>query len=226
MRILLVEDDASLGPWLREALEKSGYATDLCAEGTEAGALGGIEPYDLALLDLGLPGKPGLDVLREWRREGNRLPVIILTARDSWQEKVEGLKAGADDYIAKPFQIEELLARMDSVLKRSRGLAAGPLQQAGVSLDESTQSLVGPDGEVSELTATEFRLLRYFMLHPGRLLSKSQLADHIYEYDGDKDSNVIEVYVNRLRQKIGRDLIQTRRGQGYVFAPTPGSGDS
>ena len=225
MRVLLVEDDPSLGPSLRAELERSGYATDLCANGIEAQALGDIEPYDLVLLDLGLPGKPGLGVLAGWRERKNRIPVIILTARDSWQEKVEGLKTGADDYIAKPFRLEELLARMESVLKRSSGLAAGPLQQAGVKLDEATQTLVAPDGSRSQLTGTEFRLLRYFMLHPGRVLSKSQLADHIYEYDGDKDSNVIEVYVNRLRQKVGRDLIQTRRGQGYVFGASAGDGE-
>jgi DNA-binding response OmpR family regulator len=224
MRVLLVEDDAALGPALRASLERAGYATDLCADGREAEGLGDVEPYDLVLLDLGLPGRPGLDVLSAWRGRGNRIPVIILTARDGWQEKVEGLKAGADDYLAKPFRIEELLARMESVLKRSRGLAAGPLRQSGVALDETTQSLVGADGSRSALTATEYRLLRYFMLNPGRLLSKAQLADHIYEQDGDKDSNVIEVYVNRLRQKIGAGLIQTRRGQGYVFggAPEPG----
>jgi DNA-binding response OmpR family regulator len=225
MRVLLVEDDASLGPWLQSALQEAGYAADLCASGTDAAALGDIEPYDLVLLDLGLPDRPGLEVLAGWRAKSNAIPVIILTARDSWQEKVEGLKTGADDYVAKPFQLDELLARMESVLKRSRGLAAGPLRQAGIELDEATQSLVDKDGGRIELTGTEYRLLRYFMLHPGRLLSKSQLADHIYEYDGDKDSNVIEVYVNRLRQKVGRGLIQTRRGQGYVFGATTGQGE-
>jgi DNA-binding response OmpR family regulator len=217
MRVLLVEDDAALGASLRLSLERSGYATDLCADGVEAEGLGDVEPYDLVLLDLGLPGKPGLEVLRAWRGRANRTPVIILTARDGWREKVEGLRAGADDYVAKPFRIEELLARMESVLKRSRGLAAGPLRHAGITLDEATQSLLGPDGSRSALTGTEYRLLRCFMLNAGRVLSKAQLADHIYENDGDKDSNVIEVYVNRLRQKIGPDLIQTRRGQGYVF---------
>jgi DNA-binding response OmpR family regulator len=222
MRVLLVEDDAALGPALRLSLERSGYAADLCADGRQAEGLGDVEPYDLVLLDLGLPGKPGLEVLSAWRMRGNRIPVIILTARDGWQQKVEGLRAGADDYVAKPFRIEELLARMESVLKRSRGLAAGPLRNSGLTLDEATQSLIDADGGRSGLTGTEYRLLRYFMLNPGRLLSKAQLADHIYENDGDKDSNVIEVYVNRLRQKIGPRLIQTRRGQGYVFGDSPG----
>jgi DNA-binding response OmpR family regulator len=225
MRVLLVEDDPALGPALKASLDASGYATDLCTGGPDAEARGDIEPYDLVLLDLGLPGKAGLAVLSAWRARSNRIPVIILTARDTWQEKVEGLKAGADDYVAKPFELQELLARMESVLKRSRGIAAGPLRQAGLQLDESTQSLVLADGSRDALTGTEYRLLRYFMLHPGRLLSKSRLADHIYENDADKDSNVIEVYVNRLRQKIGHDRIRTRRGQGYVFGGAPEDGE-
>lgn len=219
MRLLLVEDDAVLGPRLKTSLEQAGYAVDLSADGISAEGLGDIEPYDLVLLDLGLPRRPGLEVLGNWRKRGNRVPVVVLTARGSWQEKVEGLKLGADDYIGKPFQLEELLARIGAVLKRSRGMAAGRLAVAGISLDEDTQTLTTGNGSRSDLTGTEFRLLRYFMLHPGRVLSKAQLTDHVYDHDGDKDSNVIEVYVNRLRQKIGRKLIQTRRGQGYVFDP-------
>jgi len=217
MRLLLVEDDLLLGPQLKLSLEKAGYAVDLSVEGIDAEALGDIEPYDLVLLDLGLPERPGLDVLGNWRRRGNRVPVVVLTARGNWQEKVEGFERGADDYVGKPFRIEELLARIGAVLKRSQGLGAGPLTACGITVDESTQMLIAGNGSRSELTGTEFRLLRYFMLHPGQLLSKTRLAEHVYDYDGDKDSNVIEVYVKRLRQKIGRDLIQTRRGQGYVF---------
>jgi DNA-binding response OmpR family regulator len=217
MRVLLVEDDARLGPQLKAALEAKGYAVDLVGDGAEAEMLGANEPYDLVLLDLGLPGRSGLEVLAHWRNRGNHVPVIVLTARGSWQEKVEGFKAGADDYLGKPFQFEELIARIGAVLQRSRGAAAGPLRVAGVTLDEDARRLVGPDGRSIELTGIEFRLLRCFMLHPGQVLSKTQLSEHIYDYDGDKDSNVIEVYVNRLRQKLGPDLIQTRRGHGYVF---------
>ncbi len=221
MRLLLVEDDATLGPQVRSALQQAGYAVDLSTDGIDAEGLGDIEPYDLIVLDLGLPKRSGLSVLANWRSRGNRVPVVILTARGSWQEKVEGFKAGADDYIGKPFQMEELLARIGAVLKRSQGAPIGPLTVEGISLDEETQSLIDANGNRDELTGTEYRLLRYFMLNPGQVLSKSRLAEHVYDYDGDKDSNVMEVYVNRLRQKIGADLIQTKRGQGYVFGTKP-----
>lgn len=217
MRLLLVEDDPELGPQLKAALQQAGYAVDLATDGLDAEALGDIEPYDLAVLDLGLPRRPGLQVLANWRGRGNRLPVVVLTARGSWQEKVEGFKAGADDYIGKPFQTEELLARIGAVLKRSQGAAVGALSFDGLTLDEDKQLVRLPDGAECVLTGTEFRLLRYFMLHPGQVLSKTRLTEHVYEYDADRDSNVIEVYINRLRQKIGLERIQTRRGQGYVF---------
>ncbi len=217
MRLLLVEDDAVLGPQLKAALEAGGYAVDLSVDGIDGEALGDIEPYDVAVLDLGLPRRPGMQVLANWRSRGNQLPVIVLTARGSWQEKVEGFGAGADDYVGKPFQFEELLARIGAVLKRGQGAGGGPLVIEGITLDERTQVAVGSDGVRNELTGMEFRLLRYLMLHPGEVLSKTRLSEHVYDQNGDKDSNVIEVYVNRLRQKIGHDLIQTRRGQGYVF---------
>ena len=217
MRLLLVEDDPQLGPQLKIALQQAGYAVDLAIDGIDAEALGDIEPYDLAVLDLGLPGRPGLTVLEHWRTRNNRLPVVILTARGSWQEKVEGFKAGADDYIGKPFHTEELLVRIGAVLKRSQGATLGKLQVGGITLDEERQLVIQPDGSESSLTGTEFRLLRYLMLHPGQVLSKSRLTEHVYEYDGDRDSNVVEVYINRLRQKIGLGRIETRRGQGYVF---------
>jgi two-component system, OmpR family, response regulator len=221
MRILLVEDDPALGSQIRSSLQSAGYAVDISVDGIDAEGLGDIEPYDLILLDLGLPKRPGLSVLTNWRSRGNKVPVIILTARGSWQEKVEGFKAGADDYIGKPFQTEELLARIGAVLKRSQGAPVGPLAVEGVVLDEETQSLIDHNGERHELTGTEYRLLRYFMLNPGQVLSKSRLAEHVYDYDSDKDSNVMEVYVNRLRQKIGAEMIQTRRGQGYIFGHRP-----
>lgn len=218
MRLLLVEDDPALGPQLQAAFQQAGYAVDLATDGVEAEAVGMIEPYDLVVLDLGLPRRPGLAVLEHWRANGHKIPVVILTARDSWQEKVEGFKAGADDYVAKPFQFEELLARVSAVLKRSQGGVAGRLQVNSLTLDEERQIVLLPDGRECTLTGTEFRLLRYFMLHPGQVLSKTRLTDHVYAYDADKDSNVIEVYINRLRQKIGLEMIRTRRGQGYVFA--------
>lgn len=217
MRLLLVEDDATLGPQLRSALQRAGYAVDLAVDGIDAEALGDIEPYDLAVLDLGLPGRPGLEVLAHWRSRGNRLPVVVLTARGSWQEKVEGFRAGADDYLSKPFQMEELLVRVSAVLKRSQSQVAGPLTIDGLMLDEATQSVVDAQQQRHILTGTEYRLLRYLMLHPGQVLSKTRLVEHVYDNDSDKDSNVIEVYINRLRHKLGAELIQTRRGQGYVF---------
>lgn len=217
MRLLLAEDDLKLGPQLQAALKLAGYAADLATDGMEAEAQGELEPYDLVILDLGLPKRSGLEVLHHWRGRGLDTPVIILTARGSWQEKVDGFNAGADDYIAKPFQIEELLARINAVLKRSAAKTIGKLRTAQFTLDEQTQTIVMHHGVQHALTGVEFRLLRYLMLHPGHVLSKTTLTEHVYEYDEDKDSNVIEVYINRLRQKIGSELIQTRRGQGYVF---------
>ena len=217
MRILLVEDDVTLGTQLQQAMKKAGYSVDISQDGLDAEALGDIEPYDLIILDLGLPKKNGLAVLNSWRSRGNQVPVIILTARGSWQEKVEGFKAGADDYVGKPFQFDELLARINAVLKRSVGGTSGRLSTKQFTLDEDRQHIQMQDGRTHPLTGTEFKLLRYFMLHPGQVLSKTRLTEHVYEYDEDKDSNIIEVYVNRLSQLIGSDLIKTRRGQGYVF---------
>jgi len=221
MRLLLVEDDSELGPQLQAALQRAGFAADLATDGIEAEALGELEPYDLIVLDLGLPKRSGLEVLGNWRSKHLQTPVIILTARAGWQEKVAGFNAGADDYIGKPFQIEELLARINAVLKRSAANVIGELHTDNFKLDEQTQTIILNNGERHSLTGTEFRLLRYFMLHPGHVLSKTVLTEHVYEYDEDKDSNVIEVYINRLRQKIGSHRIQTRRGQGYVFGVAP-----
>lgn len=216
MRLLLVEDEFALGSGVQQALKAAGYACDWVQDGAEASIQGTLEPYDVAILDLGLPALPGLDVLADWRKKGLAMPVIVLTARSSWQEKVEAFNLGADDYVTKPFHIQELLARIGAVHKRTVGLVSGELASEGLRLDEHTQT-VWQGGTSFTLTGTEFRLLRYFMLHPGRIFSKTELTEHVYAYDADKDSNVIEVYVNRLRQKIGADRIQTRRGQGYVF---------
>ncbi|HPE72249.1 MAG: response regulator transcription factor [Candidatus Competibacter sp.] len=218
MRLLLVEDDALLSGRLRGELQRAGFAVDVADNGVDAGFLGESEPYDMVVLDIGLPGRSGLDVLRDWRAAGNPMPVLILTARDAWHEKVDGFKAGADDYLSKPFHTAELIARLQALLRRGIARPPGPLQAAGLELDENAQTvrMTASDATV-ELTGTEFRLLRYLMLHPGRVLSKSRLVEHVYDFDAERDSNVLEVYINRLRRKLGRDLIATRRGQGYVF---------
>ena len=220
MRLLLVEDDALLSGRLRGELQRAGFAVDVADNGVDAGFLGESEPYDMVVLDIGLPGRSGLDVLRDWRAAGNPMPVLILTARDAWHEKVDGFKAGADDYLSKPFHTAELIARLQALLRRGIARPPGPLQAAGLELDENAQTvrMTASDATV-ELTGTEFRLLRYLMLHPGRVLSKSRLVEHVYDFDAERDSNVLEVYINRLRRKLGRALIATRRGQGYVFGP-------
>lgn len=217
MRLLLVEDQVPLADELLASLKRNGYAVDWLADGRDAEHQGACEPYDLIVLDLGLPGKPGLEVLRAWRAQGLATPVLILTARSSWAERIDGLKAGADDYLTKPFHPEELLLRIQALLRRACGLSNQPLLEAGgLSLDEARQTCRRGDEDI-ELTAGEFRLLRYFMLHAGQLLSKSQLAEHLYDGETERDSNVIEVHVNRLRGKLGRELIETRRGQGYRY---------
>ncbi|HEB96869.1 MAG TPA: response regulator transcription factor [Sedimenticola thiotaurini] len=217
MRLLLVEDDRLLAESLQRRLLQQGYAVDLADNGIDAEYLGDVEPYDLVVLDLGLPGRSGLEVLASWRRRGSRLPVIVLTARDAWHERVEGFKAGADDYLGKPFHVEELLVRIQALIRRSHDRPGGQVVCGDLTLDEERQRVVLADGSQVELTGTEFRLLRYFMLHPGKVLSKTRLIEHVYEGDFDRDSNLIEVYVRRLREKLGKERIQTRRGQGYVF---------
>ncbi|HSW23805.1 MAG TPA: response regulator transcription factor [Burkholderiaceae bacterium] len=220
MRLLLVEDDDLLRSTLKRDLERLGYAVDAASDGEQGEFLGATEAYDVAVLDLGLPKLPGLEVLRRWRAAGHALPVIALTARDQWHERVEGLKAGADDYLGKPFHFEELAARIAALLRRG-GSRSPRLACRGVELDEEIQSVIVDGTRVEPLTALEFRLLRCFMHQRGKVLSKAWLGEHIYEHDADPDSNVIEVYINRLRRKLGKDLIQTRRGQGYVFDGKP-----
>jgi two-component system OmpR family response regulator len=217
MRLLLIEDDLNLVQSLRRDLEQAGFAVDHSRDGVEGEFLGSEQSYDAAVLDLGLPGKPGLEVLKAWRASGNAIPVIVLTARDAWHERVDGLKAGADDYLGKPFHVEELLARIGAVIRRRAGQAGSQIEAPGLRLDEDHQALRLVDGSNVELTGTEFRLMRYFMLNPGKVLSKSRLTEHVYDQDFDRDSNLIEVYVRRLREKIGKERILTQRGQGYVF---------
>jgi two-component system OmpR family response regulator len=217
MRLLIVEDHVQLADELVADLARMGYAVDWLADGRDAVYQGASEPYDLIVLDLGLPGKPGLEVLREWRAGGLTTPVLILTARDHWAERIDGLKAGADDYLTKPFHPEELQLRIQSLLRRAHGLANQPqLEAAGIQLDESRQAVVR-NGEDISLTAAEFSMLRYLMLHSHQIVSKTQLVEHLYDGETERDSNVIEVHVNHLRRKLGKNIIETRRGQGYLF---------
>jgi two-component system, OmpR family, response regulator len=217
VRLLLVENDRALADELQSVLEACGYAVDRADNGEDGLHLGQTEDYDLVILDLGLPGLDGIQVLQSWRWNGNTMPVLILTARDTWREKVVGLKAGADDYLAKPFHPEELLARLGALLRRAHGRAVPEIASKAFTLDEDHQHVTRADGTRAELTGTEFRLLRYFMLNPGKPLSKTRLTEHVYDRDFNLDSNIIEVYIRRLREKLGRDAIETRRGQGYVF---------
>lgn len=215
MRVLLVEDSVPLADELTALLSSQSYAVDWRSDGRDALEQGQIDPYDCIVLDLGLPGIPGLQVLTRWREAGMTTPVLVLTARGSWAERIEGLRAGADDYLSKPFHPEELLLRLQSLLRRSKGLAnTAQLQAGGLVLDETTQSVIQGDQTI-DLTSAEFRLLRYFMLHPGQILSKGHLADHLYDGETERDSNVLEVHVNHLRGKLGKAVIETRRGQGY-----------
>jgi DNA-binding response OmpR family regulator len=217
VRLLLVEDDITLAEHLSEELSRRGFAVDHADNGVDAELMGDLEPYDVVILDLGLPQRPGLEVLKNWRQRENRMPVIILTARDAWHERVDGFKAGADDYLGKPFHTEELMARIQALVRRSHEKTGQMLQSGRLSLDEERQQAILPDGTELPLTGTEFRLLRYFMLHPGKVLSKTRLTEHVYDQDFDRDSNLIEVYVRRLREKLGSKSITTKRGQGYIF---------
>ncbi|MFK5915141.1 MAG: response regulator transcription factor [Woeseiaceae bacterium] len=217
MRLLLVEDDCELIAILKKPLKDAGYVVDVAENGIEGEYLGNENIYDIAVLDLGLPKRNGLEVLNNWREAGNKLPVIVLTARDTWQERVDGFKTGADDYVGKPFHIEELLARITALLHRSIQSPGSSLKSGNLTLDEERQMVMTEDGQTHTLTGTEFRLLRYFLLNTGKILSKSRLTDHLYNLDSDKDSNVIEAYIKRLRKLLGKDCIETRRGQGYIF---------
>lgn len=217
MRVLLVEDDPQLGPDLREELLRSGYAVDLADNGVDGEAMGYEDIYDLVVLDLGLPLRSGLEVLRNWRKRRNNIPVLILTARSAWQERVDGFEAGADDYLGKPFHTEELLVRMTALLRRANQQISSALEVEGLALNEKTQTVTLNGSEEVALTGTEYRLLRYFMHNPSRVLSKLQLVEHLYDDGAENDSNVIEAYIKMLRKKIGKERIQTKRGQGYVF---------
>jgi two-component system OmpR family response regulator len=214
MRLLIVEDEPTLGKQLKSTLEGAGYAVDLATDGEDGHFLGSTENYDAVVLDLGLPEVDGLTVLDRWRKEGKDTPVLVLTARDSWSDKVAGLDAGADDYLAKPFQSEELIARLRALIRRSAGNASSELTAGDVRLD-TRSGKVTLNGEPVKLTAQEYKLLSYLMHHKGKVVSRTELIEHIYDQDFDRDSNTIEVFVGRLRRKMGVDMIETVRGMGY-----------
>ncbi|AWK87710.1 response regulator [Azospirillum thermophilum] len=214
MRILVVEDDPTLSRQLRDTLTAEGYAVDTAPDGEEGGFLGETEPYDAVVLDLGLPKVDGLTVLRSWRRQGIAVPVLILTARDHWHDKVEGIDAGADDYLAKPFRMEELQARLRALIRRAKGHAAAEIACGPILLD-TRSGRVTVDGRVVDLTSFEYRVLAYLMHRKGQVVSRTELTEHVYAQDFDRDSNTIEVFVGRLRRKLGVEAIRTVRGLGY-----------
>lgn len=227
MRALVIEDEATLREGLRAELAKAGFTVDVAADGEE-GLFAGLEyPIDVAVVDLGLPKLPGLDVIRRWRARDRRFPILILTARDRWQDKVEGLDAGADDYVAKPFHFEEVLARLQALLRRSGGWASSTLSCGPITLDTRAQT-VTVEGAPVELTTFEYRILEHLMLKAGEVISKTDLTEQLYEQDFERDSNVIEVFIGRLRRKLDPDdrikPIETLRGRGYRFVLSRNAG--
>jgi two-component system OmpR family response regulator len=214
MRVLIVEDEPTLGNQLKNTLESNGYAVDLATDGEDGHYMGSTENYDAVVLDLGLPEVDGLTVLDRWRKEGKVMPVLVLTARDSWSDKVAGLDAGADDYLAKPFQSQELIARLRALIRRSSGNASSELLSGEVRLD-TRSGRVTLAGDPVKMTAQEYKLLSYLMHHKGKVVSRTELIEHIYDQDFDRDSNTIEVFVTRIRKKLGQDVITTIRGLGY-----------
>ena len=214
MRILVVEDDPALNAQLCEALNEAGYAVDKAFDGEEGHFLGDTEPYDAVVLDIGLPQMDGISVLENWRRDGKSMPVLVLTARDRWSDKVQGIDAGADDYVAKPFHMEEVLARVRALLRRAAGHASNVIEAGPIRLD-ARAGKVTVEGRSLKLTSHEFRLLAYMMHHKDKVISRTELTEHLYDQDFDRDSNTIEVFVGRLRKKLPEDTIQTIRGLGY-----------
>lgn len=214
MRVLVVEDDENLNRQIKDALTEAGYAVDVAFDGEEGHFLGDTEPYDAIVLDIGLPQMDGLSVLEAWRRAGRTTPVLLLTARDRWSDKVQGIDAGADDYVAKPFHMEEVLARLRALVRRAAGHASNEITAGAVRLDVRGGK-VTVDGKAIRLTSHEFRLLSYLMHHKGKVISRTELTEHLYDQDFDRDSNTIEVFVGRLRRKLPEGCIQTVRGLGY-----------
>jgi two-component system OmpR family response regulator len=220
VRVLLVEDDPTLRAQLRAGLQQAGYVVDEADNGRDAQHLGETEPFDAAVLDLGLPMLDGLSVLQRWREGGHAMPVLILTARDTWHEKVAGIDAGADDYLAKPFHMEELLARLRALIRRAQGLAS-PLLQCGALALDTRSGRVTLNGQPVALTSHEHRLLAYLMHRPARVVSRTELIEHLYAQDFDRDSNTIEVFIGRLRRKLPPQAIETVRGMGYRLVAVP-----
>ena len=214
MRILVVEDDANLNRQIKDALTEGGYAVDVAFDGEEGNFLGETEPYDAVVLDIGLPQMDGLSVLEAWRRAGRSMPVLLLTARDRWSDKVQGIDAGADDYLSKPFHMEELLARLRALVRRAAGHASNEITAGPVRLDVKAGK-VTVEGQAIKLTSHELRLLSYLMHHKGKVVSRTELTEHLYDQDFDRDSNTIEVFVGRLRKKLPEEVIHTVRGLGY-----------
>jgi two-component system OmpR family response regulator len=223
MRLLVVEDDPDLNRQLVSALQDAGYVVDKAMDGEEGHFLGDTEPYDGIILDLGLPVLDGVSVLEKWRRAGKKTPVLILTARDRWSDKVAGFDAGADDYVAKPFHMEEVLARIRALLRRSAGHATSELACGPLLLDTKS-ARVTINGTAIKLTSLEFRLLSYLMHHKGKVVSRTELVEHLYDQDFDRDSNTIEVFVGRLRKKLGVDILHTIRGMGYCVSEPDNAG--
>lgn len=221
MRILVVEDEPTLQAQLVEALAAAGYVADRADNGIDAHFLGDGEPYDAVVLDLGLPRMDGITVLKKWRAAGCAMPVLILTARDSWHEKVAGIDAGADDYLSKPFHMEELLARLRALIRRAGGHASAEIACGPLVLD-TRNGRVRTDGQTLALTGHEFRVLAYLMHHQGEVISRSDLVEHIYAQDFDRDSNTVEVFIARLRKKLPAGMIETVRGLGYRLAAPGG----
>jgi two-component system OmpR family response regulator len=217
MRVLVVEDEAALARQLAQSLEAAGYAVDRAADGPRAEFLGQTERYDAVVLDLGLPGLDGLTLLRRWRDAGLTVPVLVLTARASWHEKVQGIDGGADDYVAKPFRMEEVLARLRALIRRATGQLQPELRSGAVAL-EPRLARVTLDGAPVKLTSHEYRVLAYLMHHRGRVVPQAELAEHIYAENLDRDSNTVEVFIARLRRKLGATFIETVRGLGYRIA--------
>ena len=218
MRILVIEDNVDLARQIKSELEGLFYVVDVAYDGDEGLYLGQSETYDAVILDLGLPERDGLAVLEQWRNDGNKVSVVVLTSRKTWRERVMGLRAGADDYLGKPFEYEELEARLEAVIRRSSGHASPVLKHGGLVLDPSA-ARVTLDGRRIDLTALEYRTLDFLMRHEGEVVSRTDLTEHIYHQDFDLDSNVIEVLISRLRNKLAPDLIRTRRGLGYQLGP-------
>ena len=216
MRILVVEDNKEVARQIKDSLEQELFIVDVAYDGEEGWFLGDTEPYDAVILDIGLPKLDGLSLLQKWRLASNRVPVLILTSRDTWREKVAGLRAGADDYLAKPFEFEEMLARVEALIRRASGHASPVLKCGPIEL-EPVSARVTMSGAPVNMTALEYRALQYLMQKKGAIVSKSELSEHIYGQDLERDSNVIEVLINRLRSKLNPALIQTRRGLGYLI---------